>query len=237
MKTALNLAKRALPALLLGGAGLIPLTASASAQEVSANVAMTTDYRFRGASLSDEAIAIQGGFDLAFESGFYAGTWGSSIEPVGNSEMELDFYAGYGGSLNEALSYDIGVIGYFYPGAEDAAYGEVYGSLTGMVGLLETTGTIAYAPEQDNLGDDDNLYLNLSGSAPLGESGLSLSLGIGYETGAFGDLDGDGDDKIDWTIGVGGSAYGVDWSLAYIDTSEDTDGSDATAVFTIAKSF
>ena len=237
MKTALNLAKRALPALLLGGAGLIPLSASASAQEVSANVAMTTDYRFRGASLSDEAIAIQGGFDLAFESGFYAGTWGSSIEPVGNSEMELDFYAGYGGSLNEALSYDIGVIGYFYPGAEDAAYGEVYGSLTGMVGLLETTGTIAYAPEQDNLGDDDNLYLNLSGSAPLGESGLSLSLGIGYETGAFGDLDGDGDDKIDWTIGVGGSAYGVDWSLAYIDTSEDTDGSDATAVFTIAKSF
>ena len=237
MKTALNLAKRALPALLLGGAGLIPLTASASAQEVSANVAMTTDYRFRGASLSDEAIAIQGGFDLAFESGFYAGTWGSSIEPVGNSEMELDFYAGYGGSLNEALSYDIGVIGYFYPGAEDVAYGEVYGSLTGMVGLFETTGTIAYAPEQDNLGDDDNLYLNLSGSAPIGESGLSLSLGIGYETGAFGDLDGDGDDKIDWTIGVGGSAYGVDWSLAYIDTSEDTDGSDATAVFTIAKSF
>lgn len=237
MKTALNLAKRALPALLLGGAYLTPLTASASAQEVSANVAMTTDYRFRGASLSDEAIAIQGGFDLAFESGFYAGTWGSSIEPVGNSEMELDFYAGYGGSLNEALSYDIGVIGYFYPGAEDAAYGEVYGSLTGMVGLLETTGTIAYAPEQDNLGDDDNLYLNLSGSAPIGESGLSLSLGVGYETGAFGDLDGDGDDKIDWTIGVGGSAYGVDWSLAYIDTSEDTDGSDATAVFTIAKSF
>lgn len=237
MKTALNLAKRALPALLLGGACLTPLTAAASAQEVSANVAMTTDYRFRGASLSDEAIAIQGGFDLAFESGFYVGTWGSSIEPVGNSEMELDFYAGYGGSLNEALSYDIGVIGYFYPGAEDVAYGEVYGSLTGMVGLFETTGTIAYAPEQDNLGDDDNLYLNLSGSAPIGESGLSLSLGIGYETGAFGDLDGDGDDKIDWTIGVGGSAYGVDWSLAYIDTSEDTDGSDATAVFTIAKSF
>ena len=39
------------------------------------------------------------------------------------------------------------------------------------------------------------------------------------------------------TIGIGGAAYGVDWSLAYVDTSEDTDGSDATAVFTIAKSF
>ncbi|HBU62268.1 MAG: hypothetical protein CMH91_07890 [Oceanicaulis sp.] len=236
MKTTISLARRALPALLLGGACLTPLTGAASAQEVSANVAMTTDYRFRGASLSDEAIAIQGGFDLALDTGFYIGAWGSSIEPVGNSEMELDLYAGYGGTVG-ALSYDVGVLGYFYPGGEDVAYGEVYGSLTGMIGLFETTGTIAYAPEQDNLGDDDNLYLNLSGSAPIGDSGLSLSLGVGYETGAFGDLDGDGDDKIDWTLGIGGSAYGVDWTLAYVDTSEDTDGSDATAVFTIAKEF
>ena len=236
MKRSLSLAKRALPLVLLGGACLGPMAGAASAQEVSANVAMTTDYRFRGASLSDEAIAIQGGFDLAFESGFYVGTWGSSIEPVGNSEMELDLYAGYGGTVG-ALSYDVGVLGYFYPGGEDVAYGEVYGSLTGMLGLFETTGTVAYAPEQDNLGDDDNLYLNLSGTAPLGESGLSFTMGVGYETGAFGDLDGDGDDKIDFTLAFGGSAYGVDWSIAYIDTTEDTEGSDATAVFTIAKSF
>ena len=236
MKSGFSLAKRALPLVLLGGACMAPLTGVAQAQEVSANVALTTDYRFRGVSLSDEAIAIQGGFDVAYDSGFYIGTWGSSIEPVGNSELELDLYAGYGGTIGE-LSYDVGVLGYFYPGAEDVAYGEVYGSLTGMIGAMETTGTIAYAPDQDNLGDDDNLYLNLSGSTPIGDSGLSLALGIGYETGAFGDLDGDGDDKIDWTIGIGGAAYGVDWSLAYVDTSEDTDGSDATAVFTIAKSF
>ena len=45
-------------------------------------------YRFRGISLSDRGIAVQGGFDLAFDNGFYAGTWASSIEPVGNSEIE-----------------------------------------------------------------------------------------------------------------------------------------------------
>lgn len=236
MKPSLSKTKSALSAILLGGACLVPISSAASAQEVSANVALTSDYRFRGASLSDEAIAIQGGFDLEFESGFYVGTWGSSIEPVGNSEIELDLYAGYGGTIG-ALSYDIGVLGYFYPGAEDVAYGEVYGSLTGMLGLFETTGTVAYAPEQDNLGDDDNLYLNLSGTAPLGDSGLTFTMGVGYETGAFGDLDGDGDDKIDFTLAFGGSAYGVDWSLAYIDTTEDTEGSDATAVFTISKAF
>jgi len=208
----------------------------AEAQQIEANVALVSDYRFRGVSLSDEALAIQGGFDLGFESGLYLGAWGSSIEPVGNSEMELDLYVGYGGEIG-VLSYDLGVIGYFYPGAEDVAYGEVYASLTGMLGLVETTGSLAYAPEQDNIGNDDNFYVNLSGALPLGETGLSVSAGIGYETGAFGDPDGDGDDKVDWTLGIGGDAYGVDWTLAYIDTSEEGDASDATAVFMISKAF
>lgn len=234
MKLFKNPVVRAVPALLLTTTALT--LSVAEAQEVEANVALTTDYRFRGVSLSDETIAIQGGLDLGFESGFYIGTWASSIEPVGNSETELDLYAGYAGEAGE-LSYDVGVIAYIYPGGEDVAYAEVYGSLTGMVGPVETTGTIAYAPEQDNIGDDDNLYLNISGSAPLGGSELSLIAGLGYETGAFGDPDGDGDDKFDWTIGVGWTAYGVDMSIAYVDTTEDTDGSDATAVFTIGKSF
>ena len=47
---------------------------------VSANVALTTDYRFRGVSLSAGDPAIQGGIDVGHESGFYVGTWASSIE-------------------------------------------------------------------------------------------------------------------------------------------------------------
>ncbi len=48
--------------------------------EISGNVALTTDYRFRGISQSDEEAAVQGGFDVAFEPGFYVGTWGSSCK-------------------------------------------------------------------------------------------------------------------------------------------------------------
>lgn len=211
----------------------------ALAQDVTleANVGLTTDYRFRGVSLSDEAIAIQGGFDLGFGNGFYAGTWASSIEPVGNSEIELDFYGGYGWEAG-GLSFDVGVLGYFYPGAEDVAYGEIYGSASWEAGGLTSTVGIAYAPEQDNIGDDDNTYVYYGGELPLGETGLTLTGGLGYETGAFGDPDGDGDDKWDWSLGVAGSLdIGLDWSLAYIDTSEDGDGSDATAVFTVSRAF
>ena len=37
---------------------------------VSANVAFTTDYRWRGVSFSDGDFAVQGGFDIGHENGF-----------------------------------------------------------------------------------------------------------------------------------------------------------------------
>ena len=52
----------------------------AQAIEASANVTLTSDYRFRGISQTGEDAAIQGGFDLGFEPGFYIGTWASSVD-------------------------------------------------------------------------------------------------------------------------------------------------------------
>ena len=52
---------------------------SAVAAEIEANVALATDYSFRGWSQTQRDPALQGGFDIAFESGFYVGTWGSNV--------------------------------------------------------------------------------------------------------------------------------------------------------------
>jgi uncharacterized protein (TIGR02001 family) len=139
---------------------------------VEANVALVTDYRFRGVSLSDEAIAVQGGFDLGFDTGVYIGTGLQASSPSAIRRLELDFYGGYGWEAG-ALSFDVGVIGYFYPGADDVAYGEVYGSVSGATGAVASSFGIAYAPEQDNIGDDDNLYVYYAGELPLGDSGLT----------------------------------------------------------------
>lgn len=228
-----------LAALLALSASPLALAPGAQAQEpvaIEANVALVSDYRFRGVSLSDRTIAIQGGFDVNFSSGFYVGTWASSIEPVGNSEIELDLYAGYGFEAG-GLAFDIGALVYTYPGATDVQYLELFGSAGFTTGALESTLGLAYAPEQDNIGGDDNLYVYYEAAYPLGDSGLSLTGGIGYETGAFGDPDGDGDDKWNWSLGIGWSALGVDWSLSYVDTSESFDEGDATAVLMISKSF
>ena len=210
-------------------------TISAQAQEVSisGNVAFTSDYRFRGVSLSDNNFAVQGGFDVATESGFYVGTWASSIEEFNGAETELDFYGGYGFEAS-GLSFDVGLIGYFYPSADDSEYYELYASVGGAVEVFEWALGVAFAPEQDNLGEEDNLYIYADGGMPLGESGFSLGAHIGLEDGAF------GDEKVDYSLSLDTSAAGVDLSLAYIGV-ENADGfgdiSDDSLVVTVGKSF
>lgn len=231
-------AKTVLSTALVAGALSGGAAAFAQAPSVEGNVSLVSDYRFRGVSLSDKSIALQGGIDLGWESGFYTGFWGSSIEPVGASELELDLYAGYGGETAAGLGYDVGALVYTYPDQSDAHYLELYGSLSQTFGAVANTVGLAWAPEQDNIGGDDNLYLYYAGETAItGVEGLSLGFGFGYETGAFGDLDGDGDDKWDWTIGLTLSRIGLDFGIAYIDTTEDTRISDEQIVLSVGRAF
>jgi len=217
---------------------LLPAAVQAQTPSVEANVALVSDYRFRGVSLSDESIALQGGVDLGWESGFYTGFWGSTIEPVGSSELELDLYAGYGGETAGGIGYDVGVLVYTYPDEDDALYAEIYAGLSRTYGAIDHGVGFAWAPEQDNIGDDDNLYLFYAGEAALGETAFSLAWGLGWESGAFGDLDGDGDDKWDWTLGVTySSPLGLDFGLAYVDTSEEVDGAEEQIVLSVGRAF
>ena len=97
---------------------------SVQAVEVSANVALVSDYRFRGISQTGTDAAIQGGFDVAFEPGFYVGTWASSVD-FGDVDdgsgsfgtMEIDYYAGWGGPIGDTdFGVDVGYAYYQYPG-------------------------------------------------------------------------------------------------------------------------
>ena len=53
--------------------------APASPHTFTANVALVSDYVFRGLTQTNGKPAIQGGFDYSHASGFYAGTWLSNI--------------------------------------------------------------------------------------------------------------------------------------------------------------
>ncbi|MGX5652108.1 TorF family putative porin [Hydrogenophaga borbori] len=109
----------------------LPLMASA---ELSANISLVSNYKTRG---QDQDLrkgqlrpALQGGFDYAHASGFYAGNWNSTVNfstgadgPTAN--LESDFYAGYKFSRGY-FSWDVGAIRYQYTGASAANTNEVY---------------------------------------------------------------------------------------------------------------
>ncbi|MBL4837441.1 MAG: hypothetical protein JKY34_07665 [Kordiimonadaceae bacterium] len=198
---------------------------------LSANATIVSDYRFRGVTLSDKDVAFQGGFDVSTESGFYVGTWGSSIESYEGSELELDIYAGYATSFSE-LDFDIGILGYTYPGSTGpTTYWEAYSSLGGSAGSVGWTVGAAYAFSQESIGDDDNIYLYADLSYPIAETALSLTAHVGYEDGAF------GDEKVDWTLGASYDFKQFSLGVSYIDTNINSSGSNGGVVVSLGASF
>jgi uncharacterized protein (TIGR02001 family) len=96
-----------------------------SPHTITGNLAIASDYRFRGISQTfGEGFrfgpAIQGGIDYSHASGLYLGNWDSNLSgnqyPNGSS-IEMDLYGGYRRSFGD-LGLDLGTIYYYYPGSE-----------------------------------------------------------------------------------------------------------------------
>jgi uncharacterized protein (TIGR02001 family) len=220
-----------------------------SVAEIAGNVALTTDYRFRGISQTNRNPAIQGGFDWSHDSGFYLGTWGSNVDFAGS--LELDYYGGYAGNINDSIAYDVGAAYYDYPGGNlgggvDPEYWEAYVGLSGDLGPVSLSGKVNYSP--DYFGETGTgFYYDLGASYEL-PAEFSLSGHFGYQTIADGAAKDDGffssneDSYKDWSIGVSKSMWELDFDLSYIDTNlgkSDCFGSkicDSTVVFSISKS-
>jgi uncharacterized protein (TIGR02001 family) len=156
---------------------------------LSGNVALVTDYRFRGLSLSAGDFAVQGQINVAHSSGLYAGIWASSLEQdlfdVYGS-METDFYAGWSKEVASGLTADVGLTYYVYPSGSfgKGNYFEPYASLTKAVGPATVKVGAAYAWKQDSLGGDDNLYVYTDLGAGIPDTPVSVSLHLGYADGA-----------------------------------------------------
>lgn len=200
----------------------------AASAEVSGNVALVTDYVFRGVSLSDSGPAVQGGFDwTSANEMFYAGVWGSSL----SEGMELDLYAGWTPSTGP-VNWDLGLIGYFYPNADDEGAEFDYVELMAAPSIAVTDqftvgGAVFYAPE--NYGDTgDALYLEINGEFAMSDQ-LAFSGAFGNQS--IEDADGplpfvtEEDDYNTWNLGATYALHGFALDLRYHDTDIDA-GSD-----------
>lgn len=215
---------------------------------LSGGISVTSDYRFRGVSLSNEKVAVQPTLTLSHESGFYVGVWGSSLPdspPFG--KFELDVYGGFATEIASGTTVDVGVTWYTYPGSDDGGaptdYFEGIGKLSHDIGPVSVTGLVAYAPKQSSLGDDDSIYLNLGAGFGIPNTPVTLTAGVGYTDGSLGLVAADGN-YLDWSLGASFAAGPATFAVQYIDTDVKKTGIkavdtlyDPAVVFTLGVSF
>ncbi len=212
---------------------------------LSANVGLFSQYVYRGITQTARNPAIQGGFDFSHKSGFYLGTWASSITWVsdnysahpnaGNAGltadgsapsagMEWDFYGGYKNSIGD-IGYDVGVLQYYYPGRYPTLNaGVVKPNTTEVYGALSykwLSGKASYVVSNGLFGVDDaqgSYYLDLSANYPIADT-WTLNAHVGYQKYTGNATPGFSNDDFfsytDWKLGIT-KDLGSGWSaLAY----------------------
>lgn len=162
------------------------------------NVGAVTEYRYRGIAQTRFKPALQGGIDFAHKSGFYLGTWASTIKWIkdagqiagvdaGNADAEVDFYGGYKNTFGESgVGYDVGVLRYQYfgnklgrvPGFANANTTEIYGALSYNVFTAKWSHSTTNLFGTPNSSGSD--YFDLSATFDLG-NGFSLVPHIGHQ--------------------------------------------------------
>ncbi len=185
---------------------------------VTGGATITSDYRFRGVSQTNREPAIQGTIGISHSSGFYIGTWGSSVDSnvYAGSSQEIDLYGGWTGAVGP-VTIDAGVLYYYYPGADELVFPtdffEPYASVKGTFGPVTAKVGVAFAPDQKPLAKD-NLYGYGELSAAIPNTPFTLKGHVGYTQNGFAG----GPDYTDWSLGVDATYKSLTLNVSYVDT-------------------
>ena len=167
----------------------LALLASRAAADgtLSATLAATTDYIFRGVSQTYGGAALQGSLNYQRTEGWFAGLWASNVDPYpgGRPSTEIDAYGGFAWSLAQDWTARATYTRYSYawdrrPKPYD------YDELALAVGFQDrVTLSVAYEPDAtgySNVGYAHNrpaAAYEFSSRWPLVRD-LALTAGIGY---------------------------------------------------------
>ena len=220
---------------------------------IAGTLGFTTDYVFRGISQTDNNPAVQGSLEysvpLAAPVSSYVSVWGSNVD-FADADLELDWTGGFRGNITEAFSYDLNVVYYTYPGTPKfREYNNVDVGLKLAYDFEVAAPYVGfrYSPE----------YFGKSGHAELYTVGVTVPLAYGMlkdygvklmaeadrqvieRNAAFGTPD-----YNYYMVGIGASAFTLDFALAYYDTnisraqcSGGLTVCDSRVVFTVGKAF
>lgn len=204
---------------------IVGLLAGSAAQAAgySFTPLIATDYDFRGVSQTDPEgqegkPAFQLDANYTFDSGFYAGAWGSNIDnsygTLDGGNFEIDVYGGFAwGNAASSFAYDVGLNIYTYPGLSS------WNTLEGYVRVSRDfySAKLWYSPDVAS-SSNNGFYAELNANYPMGGSGASLLLHAGT---AFGQAYGE---PWDFSIGTGYSVGNLDLVIKYVDGTKSIQG-------------
>jgi uncharacterized protein (TIGR02001 family) len=205
--------------------GCLLLAAQGAQAQFSSTITATSDYDFRGVSLSAKDPALQASVDYAFPNGFAIGAWASNIDygDEFDGDLELDLYANYTGEINDSTSWTAGIVWYLYPGSDDSAtqfkildYPEIFFGLNfGDLGLKQWY-------TNDYSGSDESAWYTEANYAFELPQNFSLTLHAGYSYGDAFDLA--DAEYFDYGVTLGYAAGNFNLGLKIVGT--DIDGAE-----------
>ena len=146
--------------------------------EVSSHVALLSDYRFRGVSLTDQQPALLATVNYDHASGLFLGALASNIRIDSSMEgLRAQIYGGYVRPLGHQSSWDIGIVTYVFP---RPSWGEAYDYTEAFVGVtLNNIGArLSYSDDYYGFGTH-SVYLECNASRQINER-VALIGHVGY---------------------------------------------------------
>jgi len=126
---------------------LVVLFAMQARAQITGSATLVSDYRFRGASFSDDRPAAQLAFDYdGPTSGLYAGGMMSSARIDSRRAVQALVYAGYAHRVRPDVSWETGVRYTRFSGHESYAYAEAYAGFA----FRQLVGRLYYTPNYFN---------------------------------------------------------------------------------------
>jgi len=201
---------------------LVALAACAppATAQLSGDVAVVSDYRYRGVSLSGNRPAVQAGLSFDARNGLYAGAFASTLDAAFiESHALVQAYAGFAQRSGEA-AWDAGASVTLFPHAADYNYGELHAGLS----WERWSAALHYAPEYFGR-RVRTLYAEANVAWPQGwtlpwPAGVRTSLvahaGVLYARSTGDDLSGTRNRRADAKAGIAFDARWAKLELAWV---------------------
>lgn len=195
--------------------GLLIASVSVAHAQLSSTVTATSDYDFRGVSLSATDPALQASADYAFASGFVASAWISNVDFGDDADIEVDLTLAYSAPLSEGSTWTAGIVSYNWPQSDVVGdYAEAFVGLTaGWLGVKQW-----FTHDYGGL-DESAWYTELNATWPVAQK-VSLVAHAGYSYGDYWTRLGGGD-LFDYAVGVGVEVGRFNVSAKYTGTTAD----------------